>query len=266
MAMQRIPLHAGETQTFVPTVFAEMESPPSFTLKAPTRRHREDMQYALHEARLRRHNDEDMREAMVDELCRLWQCEETDEKVERLRAYWQAIDEYNDEIESHLMEVQAAKDTGQDPPTDLAPFEHPDSGPVEELIAQLARASDLLGRMGTENVRFSKEFPRYAIAHCVIAWTGFETEPRFEAGTLKIDSVVELLDELEARFDEKGELAFIELASAAVGRFYVTKATEKNSASGPASQQTPRASKVTGSASPNGNSPASVSSDATPAA
>jgi hypothetical protein len=261
--MQRVPLHSGEKKVFKPEIFAEMQAPPSFTLKTPTRRDREEMQYALHEAGLRRHSDEDIREAMIDELCRLWNCDQQNEEVVRLKAFWRAVDDYNDEAEAHRTEVAAAAAADEEPPAELAPFSHPDQQQVDELVARLGRSSALLRRMGTENVRFEKEWPRYAVAHCVIDWTGLETQPRFEAGILKLDSVLDLQDELETKFATEGEVAFIELVSASITRFYLNKATEKNSSSGPASSRTPRDSKEAGQASTNGTSPASASSDET---
>lgn len=262
--MQRVPLHAGEKKVFTPAIFSEMQAPPSFTLKTPTRRDREEMQYALHEAGLRRHSDEDIREAMVDELCRLWNCDQQNEEVVRLKAFWRAVDDYNDEAEAYRLEVEAAKEAEEEPPAALAPFSHPDQQQVDELVARLGRSSAMLRRMGTENVRFEKEWPRYAVAHCVIDWTGLEAKPLFEAGILKMDSVLDLQDELAAKFETDGEIAFVELVSASITRFYLNKATEKNSSSGPASSRTPQDSKEAGQASTNGTSPASASSEETP--
>lgn len=264
--MQRIPLHSGETKIFTPAVLAEMQSPPTFTLKTPTRRDREEMQYALHEAGLRRHSDEDIREVMVEELCRLWSCDEQNEEVLRLKAFWQAIDDYAEEAEAHRVEVEAAKEAGEDGPAELAPFAHPDQQQVDDLIDRIERSSSLLRRIGTDNVRFEKEWPRYAVAHCVLAWTGMETRPRFEAGVLQIESVMELHEELEGNFGAEGKVAFVELVSASIMRFYLNKATEKNLSSGPASSQTPLDSKEPGSASTNGSSLASESSTKTPGA
>ena len=257
---QRIPVHAREVQNFTPIALGELQDPPSFKLKAPTREQREEMQYALHEAGLRRHTDEDLREVTIEELCRLWDCDETDENVERLRRYWQAADDYNDEAAEHLAEMLAAQEAGEEAPAPLAAFEHPDDDKVEELTARLVRSSPRLRRMGTENVRFAKQFPRYAIAHCLTGWTGLDAQARFEEGVLKVDSVCDVQDEMEAKFGEKGEAAYVELAGAAVNRFFLTRDAEKNSASGPASKQTPGHTKGTGSASKAGTSQESAPS------
>lgn len=264
--MQRVPLHSGEKKVFTPEIFAEMQAPPTFTLKTPTRRDREEMQYALHEAGLHRHTDEEIREVMIEELCRLWNCDEQNEDVLRLKAFWRAVDDYNDEAEAHRIEVAAAKEAEEEPPADLAPFSHPDQQQIDELIARLGRSSATLRRMGTDNLRFEKEWPRYAIAHCVLEWSGIEAKARFEGGILKLESVLEMQDELTAKFGPEGDIAYIELVSASIMRFYLNKATEKNSSSGPASSQTPHDSKEAGSASKTGNSPASEPSDETPAA
>ena len=263
---QRVPVHTDEKKVFTPVSLEQLEVPPSFTLRAPSRKQREELQYALHEAGLRRHNDETIREATIEELCRLWECDETDENVVRLRAFWAAVDEHNDDVEKYLMEVSAAKDAEEEPPAPIADFNHPDQGPVDELIARLARSSIRLRRLATDNVKFSKEFPRFAIAHAVRKWTNLNTRPRFEEGVMQVEAVCEMQEELAERFKEDGEAAFVELAAAAVGRYFLTKATEKNSSSGPASSQTPDDSKADGSASLNGKSPVWASSEETPAA
>lgn len=266
MAMQRIPVRPGEKKIFTPVALSEMEKPPTFTLKAPTRAQREEMEFSLHEAGLRRHDDEAMREATIEELCRLWECNEKDENVERLRSYWQAIDDYNDEAEKYLMEFAAAKDAGEETPPPLADFEHPDREAVEELSARLVRSSTRLRRMATDNARFDRQFPRYVIAHALTGWTELDALPRFEEGVMQIDAVCEVQDELKERFGDLGDAAYTELAGAAVSRFYLSKEAEKNSSSGPASQQTPQATKATGSDETSGQSPVSATSEETPAA
>lgn len=265
MAMQRIPLHSREKEIFTPTILADLEKPPTFTLKASTRADREDLTYSLRAASLRRHDHDAIREATVSELCRLWVCNEEDENVQLLKRYWLAVDEYNEQIEHHILEAGAAKDAEEEAPAPIPEFEHPDRDAVDELIERLARKSTKLARMSADNLRFQDEFPRYAVAHALSAWTELDAVPRFEEGVMDIEAVRDVQDELKERFGDKGVIAFTELAAAAVNRFYLTKEAEKNSSSGPASQQTPTASKETGSASPNGSSPASDSSEETPA-
>ncbi|MBL9070411.1 MAG: hypothetical protein JNM03_10520 [Sphingopyxis sp.] len=266
MAMQRVPVHADEKKIFIPVAFSEMEKPPTFTLKTPSRKQREEMQYALHEAGLRRHDDEAIREATVEELCRLWACDGDDENVQRLKRFWDAVDEYNGEAEKYLLEVAAALDAEEDAPAPFPDFAHPDHVIVDELLARLTKSSQRLRSLATDNVRFSKEFPRHAIAHALTGWTELYATPRFEEGIMQFDAVCEMQEELESRFKELGEAAFTELAAAAVNRFFLNKEAEKNSSSGPASQQTPQPTKETGSASTDGKSPVSAPSEETPAA
>ena len=263
--MQRIPLHAKEVKVFKPECLHDQPEIPTFTLRAPTRQQREDMVYALREAGLRKHSDEAIREASIEELCRLWECDEHHEDIQKVRAYWQAVTEYAEEAANRLIEAESAKDSGEDAPPEMPPFEHPDSAAVEELFERLDRRSERLRRMDTDNAKFSRALPRYAIAYCVTGWTGMEAQPKFEDELLTLDSVFELEEEFESRFGDLGGVAIAELAGAAIGRLFLTKGAEKNSASGLASQQTPPDSKETGSASKSGNSPASVSSEETPA-
>ena len=119
--------------------------------------------------------------------------------------------------------------------------------------------------VGTDNIKFARMLPRFAIAHCVTGWTGLDLPPRFEDELLKLEVVYDLEGEFDERFGELGETAMAELAAAAIGRFFMDKEAEKNSASGPASRQTPTITKETGSASPNGQCQASEHSDETPA-
>ncbi len=263
--MQRIPLHAKEVKVFKPECLHDQPEIPAFTLRAPTRQQREDMVYALREAGLRKHSDEAIREASIEELCRLWECDEHHEDIQKVRAYWQAVTEHAEEAANRLIEAENAKDAGEEAPPELAPFEHPDSAAIEELLERLDRRSERLRRMDTDNAKFSRAFPRYAIAHCVTGWTGMQAQPRFEDELLTLESVFEIEEELESRFGDLGSLAVAQLAGAAIGRLFLTKESEKNSASGPVSQQTPPSTKGTGSVSANGKSPASETSTETPA-
>lgn len=264
--MQRIPLHAKEVKEFKPDCLRDQLEIPTFKLRAPTRQQREDMIYALREAGFRKHSVEAFRDATVDELCRLWACDEQDESIQKVLAYWQAMAEYEEEAEHRRIEAGNAKDSGEDAPPDIAPFEHPEGVAVEELLDRLDRRSERLRRMGTDNAKFGRAFPRYAIAHCVVGWTGVEAHPRFEDELLTLDSVFELEEEFETRFGDVGEAAIAELAGAAISRLFLDKAAEKNSASGPASPRTPEATKADGSGGINGTSPASAPSGETPAA
>ncbi len=262
--MQRIPLHGKEVQIFKPECLAEQQTIPAFTLKAPTRREREDMMYAIRQDGLRRYSQEEMREAMIEELCRLWECDKEDSNIAKLRAYWQAADDYADEVEAHLLDMEAARDAGEEAPADLAPFEHSETAAVAELLDRLDDLSPRLRRMAISNEKFARSLPRYAIAHCLTGWTDLKTPPRFENEVLKIDVVHELEGELEEQFGNLGAAASNELAAAAIRRFFMSKATEKNSSSGPVSQQTPAPTKATGTGKTPGQSPASETSTETP--
>lgn len=259
--MQRIPLHAKEVKTFKPDSLTDMPDVPVFTLKAPTRQQREDMIYAMREDGFRTHTKEAMREAAVEELCRLWECDANDQQVEQLREFWNASDNYDDDVQELF---EAAKNDGVETPGEIPPFDHPALADVAELFERLERRSKRWRAMAIDNAKYGNAFSRYAIAHCVTGWTGLATVPRFEDELLTIDAVCELADELENRFDIAGETAMADLAKAAVNRLFLTEATEKNSESGPVSQQTPDTTKEVGSGSANGKSPASVSSPETP--
>lgn len=264
MAMQRIPLDGGETMTFIPAALSHVEAPPSFVLKAPTRRQRERMEYALLEEGLRHHSEEDLREATIEELCRLWAVGRDDENVQRVLNYWKALDDYVDEAKALALEAEAAKDAGEEAPAELAPFDHPDRESVNLLLQDLAEASDLLRKMSVDEIRWNKEFPRFVVAHAVTRWTGLSKNPRLHGGVVEIDSICDMQDEMIEKFGADGRLALAELSTAAIRRFYLDRSAEKNSSSPPQSAPTPAATKEAGSASMNGKSPASASSEETP--
>lgn len=266
MAMQRIPLDSGETMTFIPAALSHVDAPPSFSLKAPTRRERERMEYALLEEGLRHHSEEDMRDTTVEELCRLWGVERDDENVQRVLNYWKALDDYIEEANGLRVEAEAARDAGEDPPAELAPFDHPDREAVNALLQDLSGASETLRRMSVDEIRWNKEFPRFAIAHCVKRWTGLEKKPRLHAGVIEIDSVCEMQDEIVVKYGDAGRTALAQLTAAVTRRFYLDRSAEKNSKSPAPSAPTPPATKETGSGSTDGKSQASDSSPETPAA
>lgn len=265
MSEQRIPTHTGETMTFTPAVLLEEAEPPVFKLKAVGWREREDMEYAVAEAGLRQYSEEHIRETTIDELCRLWEWKPEDDVVQRVRKYWADLDDYVAELDAHAIEVNASLDAGGEPPPDLAPFEHEDRERVADLSRRLTETSPIMRKIGISNIRYRRDFPRYTIAHCVRSWTGISVPPSFEGGVLTLDAVVALQDHLvETYGDEKGEAAFLELATATLKRIYLVKATEKNSASLASSQPTPQATKDDGSAKISGKSQASESSEPTP--
>ncbi len=263
--MQRIPAHAEETKTFTPAALLNEKAPPKFVLKAVSRREREAMQYAMAEEGLVQFNDERMREVAIEEFCRLWKCDPQDEKIERIRTYWQALDEYVDQARANRLEIEEATAAGDDPPPPLGDFSHPDEKEIDGLMERLDEASPTVRKMRVSNVRFQRELSRFAVAHAVTDWTGLPTPPQFEAGLLSLESVVALSEELAEQFGkEKGGIAFLELSMEAIRRIYLDKDAEKNSSSPAPSQPTPQATKEPGSAETNGSSPASASSDATP--
>jgi hypothetical protein len=262
--MQRIPTHAAEVKIFTPDSLKDLPDAPTFTLKATSWREREDMEYQISEDGLARYSDGEVREIMVDELCRLWQRERTDPMVERVKAYWKAIDDHLEEVSNRQLEAQAAEDAGEDPPPEVAPFEHPDSAEINELLQRLTRASQTIREVGVSNMKYRRNYPRYTISFGVSKWSGLDTQPQYEGGVITLDAVVDMEAELKQKFGkEKGEEAYAELAIETLKRIYLVPDTEKNSNSPAQSQPTQAGSKENGQASPNGKSPESGSSDET---
>jgi|GEM_PF-1911995 hypothetical protein len=262
---QRVPVDASETDTFTPDILKDLPNAPTFTLKATTWRQREAMEYAIEAAGLRRYHDEEVREITVEELCRLWQCDEQSEMIRRVKAYWEAIDDAVEEASNHALETEAAKEAGEEPPEPLPPFEHPDAEEMGDLMRRLTEASERIRKMGVANLRYRREIPRYNIAHALLGWTGLKTVPSFEAGVISIDSVMDLRKELMETFGaEVGAVAFDQVAIRSLKRIYLLPDTEKNSESPAPSASTPAPTKENGQASTNGKSPESEPSGETP--
>lgn len=257
MSMQRIPVDAGEVETFTPAALSHVETPPVFRLRAVTRRQREAMEYHLIREGLRRYTEEEIREASIDELCRLWACGPEDEQPQRVRAFWQAVDDYLE----HVRDTMKAHEGDAAP--DIASFDHPDLAEISALTARLQEASPLLRSMATENIRFDREFPRIAAAHTIIGWTGIATPMVRDAGVLSVDCIADMKDELTETHDEAGKLAWVQLYDAVMKRIYLQPSAEKNSNSPAPSQQTPAPTKDNGQASQAGKSPASEPSTET---
>lgn len=264
--MQRIPVDAAETKTFIPPALLDQGAPASFVLKTVTRRQREAMEYAMAEEGLTRFDDDQMRELTVDEVCRLWKVNAEHEDVQRLRNYWTSLDDYFDEVSARQLEIEAAQDAGEDVPEPVPPFEHPDAEHFHELMQRLTETSPAIRKAGVANLRHRREFPRFTIAHTVTGWDGLDAKPKFDGGVLTVDSVVDMQEALVAKYGkELGEAAFAQLSIETLKRCYLDKAAEKNSKSPAQSQQTQAPTKTAGQASTNGKSPESDASDETPA-
>lgn len=263
--MQRIPTDASEVKSYIPASLKDLPGAPVFTLKATSWREREAMEYQISEDGLVRYSDAEVREIMVDQLCKLWQRQPNDPMVERVKGYWQAIDDHLEEVSNRSLEAQACAEAGEDPPPEVAPFEHPDTVEINELLQRLTRSSQTVREVGVANMKYRRNYPRYTIAFGVSEWTGLDTRPAYQSGVITLDAVVDMEAELKQKFGkEKGEEAYAELAIETLKRIYLVPETEKNSSSGPVSPQTPDASKANGSASPSGKSQDLGSSTETP--
>lgn len=264
---QRIPVDVTETKNAKPAALQNTKEPPAFQLKTVDRRQREAMEYAMAEEGLSRVDDEGMRELTIVEVCRLWQCKEDDEKVQRIKGYWSALDDYVEDVSLHQSEIEASALAEEEPPEALPPFEHPDADHFHELMIRLAETSDPIRKAGVANLRYRREFPRFTIAHAVTGWAGLDIEPVFDGGVLDINCVVAMQQELVEKFGkEAGETAYLELSMETLKRIYLNKVTEKNSKSPAPLPWTPEALKGNGQDEISGKSPASESSDEIPAA
>lgn len=262
--IQRIPIHAGEDLTFTPLILKDQADAPSFTLKTVSRLGREEMEYSLVAAGLVQHSTEDIRMAYIDELCRLWDCSPDHADIERVRDYWKASDDDAEQRALYETERRAAEDAGEEPPPAIAPFEHPDSATISELFERVHESSPRIRQIRVDSSKWSRNFPRIAIQHCLKGWDGIETPFNCWDKRPLLETIAEMEAELIRRWGHTGAAAYGELSIAAIQRYYLDRSAEKNSKSPAPSPQTPPAMKETGPAKKRGKSPALASSKVTP--
>lgn len=255
--MANVPLEASDIKRFTPRSLANLPSPPVFLLRAGNRRDRQRYQAILLEEGLKQHSLDRQRAETLVGLQNLWSAEDYEANEGRLKAYWDAIDQWGR--------------TNKGNPTP-EPFVHPDTGPVTELITRITDAWPPLRKLSADNLVFQAEAPNVLVSIVLVGWTGINLPYRRESGIAPLDLLEQLeneLMELENAHDTVEGLgrpgtAFLELCAEAGGRLFLTKEQEKNSQSPPQSSPTRSTSKTGGKGKGPGRSTASATSPQTP--
>lgn len=254
--MASVPHEASEIERFTPASLADIENPPSFRLRAASRRERRRYDRLLIEEGLRRHDKEDMREEMIRGLRALTSDEEYETWALNLRQHWDAVDAWEDEHKGM-------------PADELPAFEAP--GPDEAAIAKVTRGIHEnwppLRKMAADNLLFGREAPALLISIIVSGWSNLDTPFVSREGVLPLDTVDRIDADLAALEKANGMdegKAFVELYVAATGRMFLSEETEKNSSSPPPSP-TDQPTMKTGAVSVHGTSKALAISTKTPA-
>lgn len=253
--MASVPYEASEIERFTPASLASIENPPSFRLRAASRRERRRYDRLLIEEGLRRHDKEDMREEVIRGLRALTSDDEFEAWELNLRQYWEAVDAWEEEHQGKAAE-------------DIPTFEAP--GPDEAAIAEVTRGIHenwpRLRKMAADNLMFSREAPALLISIIVSGWSGLDTPFASREGVLPLETVDRIDTDLAALEKANGMdegKAFVELYVAATNRMFLSEQTEKNSSSPPPSP-TDQPTMTTGPESANGTSKASATSNETP--
>lgn len=258
--MTKYPAEGGELVEYTPDSLVNLSTPPKFFLRPVTERERRRLRKLAIQEGLRNHDVASLREETLNGLRELWSEEVFTEQEGRLRAFWDAYDQYETEI------------AGQDDP---APFEHPEKPAMIELSDRITRAWPPLLRMAADNNEWDETWPKLIASITIAGWRNLDAVYERVEGIVSLDSLAGMekaLDEIEAQAitDQIDGVighstAFRQLIVRCIGLFSVSKAEEKNSESPSKSSTTPNTSTASGKGTKAGSSTAKTSSK-TPAA
>ena len=252
--MASIPLESSHIKRFTPALFADIEGAPAFQLKAGSRRDRLRHQEIMAEEKVQHFDQASIRAETLKGLEALWSPDDFEQWEPRLRAFWDARDDWAKENEN------AEKPT---------PFDYTDfpESEIRALAARVAESWPPLRKMAVANLKFQREFPKLVASIVLVGWTGVETPVQRADGLMSLDAIDDLEREMAKREEElTGKAngnAFAELMIECTGRLFLSPSAEKNSASPPPSS-TSLPTSNNGQASAAGMSKVSASSEPTP--
>lgn len=254
--MTKYAYEAGEIVEYTPDSLANIASPCVFRLRPATERDRRTIRKLIHKNRLVRHSAPDMREEMINGLREMWSEDTLLAYEGRLRSYWDATDQYEQEFSG-----------AENPP----PFEHPDQKAMDELSNRVFKVWDPLASMIADNAEFDDVWPKLIASVVIAGWSGIDASYGREDGVVTmecLDAVRAALVKVEEKaMEDKVEgviapgIAFMQLVTRAIGMFSLGKDEEKNSSSPSLSAKTPPTSKKVGKEVEAGSSMASSSTE-----
>ncbi|MDQ4421471.1 hypothetical protein OOT33_13670 [Sphingobium sp. DEHP117] len=241
---------------YTPDSLVNLIEPPKFFLRPVTERERRRLRKLAIQEGLRSHDVAKLREETLNGLRELWSEQVFAEQEGRLRAFWDAYDQHEQEQE------------GKEDPE---PFEHPDKAAMMELSERITRAWAPLLRMVADNNEWDETWPKLIASITVAGWRDLDARYERSEGIVGLDCLDEMekaLDAVEAQAmtDQVDGVighgtAFRQLIVRCIRLFSVSKAEEKNSESPSKSSTTPNTSKASGKEQKAGSSAAKNSSE-----
>lgn len=258
--MTRYPREAGVIE-FTPDSLKNLPDPPKFLIRTATPRDRLRVDDILIEEGLRQHSTADMRAEMLRGLEANWSPEIFAEYEGRIKAYWDALDQYDKIAEEHAKNPDPKK-------KELPDFEHPDQAAMEKLTEEVNAGWHPLRRMTAQIVRFNRLTPDITASVLLKGWRGLDVPYAREAGVVPLETMWEVREAVSAIESENGGkvegigapgTAYVQLAAKCAGMIFLTEQEEKNSASPSPSSETPSTSKEAGKDQADGSSTAKSS-------
>lgn len=253
--MASVPLESSHIKRFTPALFVDMEGAPTFQLKAGSRRERLRHQEIMAEEKVQHFDQASIRAETIKGLESLWSPADFEEWEPRLKAFWDARDDWAKENEAAETPVDF----------EYADF---DEGEIRALAARVAESWPPLRKMAVANLKFQREFPKLVASIILVGWTGLDTAIQRADGLMSLDAIDDIereLAKLEQKITGKADgVAFAELMVECTARLFLSASAEKNSVSPPPSPIAPPTSS-NGPESTDGMSKASATSEPTPA-
>lgn len=203
------PLH------FTPASLADLETPPVFTLRAPTSRDRRQHQRFLIIEGIRPHRSDEIRPEILNGLRQLWGADDYEKHAPVLEAYWAALDEFAAQRKANqALAVEIHPDFEYDREIETA---------IRDLIGEVQKNWRPLAVMLADNAEFAEMQPIVAVAVAVKSWAGLNVSRQLENGYLTIDCadmVQEALGKLEEENGLVAGTAWSELFVASLSRTF----------------------------------------------
>jgi len=250
----KYPHEAGEVEEFTPASLRNLPCPPVFLIRPATPRDKRRIDKLVIKEGLSFHSNDLIRDAMLSGLKAQWSDDIYLVQEGRIKAYWDAIDQY-------AKQYAGAADAPE--------FKHPDDADMKTLTSRIFKVWPPLCEMAADNAEFNEVWPTLTAAVLLIGWTGIDVPFRREANQVSIDDLSDLgeaLADLEREhaggtIESIGEpgTAMNELCARCASAIYITKGEEKNSVSPSPSPETPATSKTDGLETTDGPSTATPS-------
>lgn len=256
-----IPTEAVE-RGFTPPSLRNLPSPPVFHLRYGTRRDRDRFGELLVEEGLRHNSSDVIRNVTEAGLRALWDEEQFNTHIGRIKAYWEAVDQHGKAL--------AAAQPNQEVPF---VFDATEAAAIQKLLSDVSDNWPPLRRLAAQNLTYSRHAPVAMLCIVLTGWDGISVPYGRSAGIVTLDKLEELGEALEkietehaGRIEGIGDVgtALLQLSAEAGKRLFLSKEEEKNSPS-PAPSSVTQEPMSTGKASEPGPSKEQAISEPTPA-